>query len=81
MRLWTHKTHHNLDLGEATTFPHIVFSMLLHRTYMRMALFPATPKEESRNCPEIVPVWTLGTLAGHNSLLRPPIGMKSEANL
>jgi hypothetical protein len=30
---------------------------------------------------EIVPVWTLGTLHDHNSLLRPPIGMRSKANL
>jgi hypothetical protein len=27
---WTHLTHHGLDSREATTFPHIVFSMLLH---------------------------------------------------
>jgi hypothetical protein len=38
-------------LGEATTFPHIVFSALLRHTYLRMALFPGTPKEESRNYP------------------------------
>jgi len=50
-----HKTHHDPDSGEATTFPHIVFSALLHRGYNQMALFPGTPKLESRNCPEIVP--------------------------
>ncbi len=50
-RPWTHMTHHGLDSGEATTFPHIVFFALLRRTYIRMALFPRTPKEESRNCP------------------------------
>jgi hypothetical protein len=47
----THLTHHGLDSGEATTFPHIVFSVLLRRSHIRMALFPRTPKLESRNCP------------------------------
>jgi hypothetical protein len=56
----THKTHHGPDSGEATTFPHIVFSMLLRGDYIQMALFPGTPKLESRNCPEIVPVGVLG---------------------
>jgi len=46
-RPWTHLTHHGLDSGEATTFPHIVFSALLHGSHIRMALFPGTPKEES----------------------------------
>jgi hypothetical protein len=50
-----HKTHHGPDLGEATTFPHIVFSATPRRDYIQMALFPGTPKLESRNCPETVP--------------------------
>ncbi len=50
-----HKTHHAPNSGEATTFPHIVFSATPHRDYIQMALFPRTPKLESRNCPEIVP--------------------------
>jgi len=44
------------NLGEATTFPHIVFSVPRFGDYIQMALFPGTPKLESRNCPEIVPV-------------------------
>jgi len=44
-------THHDLDSGEATTFPHIVFSAFLRGSHIWMALFPGTPKEESRNCP------------------------------
>jgi len=48
---WTHLTHHSPDSGEATTFPHIVFFAAPHGGYIRMALFPGTPKEESRNCP------------------------------
>jgi hypothetical protein len=63
----THKTHHGPDSGEATTFPHIVFSVPLHGDYIQMALFPGTPKLESRNCPKTVPIgvpglWTLLTL-------------------
>jgi len=49
----THKTHHGPDSGEATTFPHIVYSASLHRDYIQMALFPGTPNLESRNCPRL----------------------------
>jgi hypothetical protein len=48
---WTHLTHHDPNSGEATTFPHIVFSTLLRGTRIRMTFIPRTPKEESRNCP------------------------------
>jgi len=74
---WTHLTVHGLDSGEAITFPHIVFSTSLHRTCIRMALFPKTPMWS----PEIVPVWTPGTLGIHNFSFQPPIGMRSQANL
>jgi len=50
---WTHLTHHDPDSGEAITFPHIVFSAALGGGYIQMDLFPGTPKEESRNCPEL----------------------------
>jgi hypothetical protein len=50
-----HETHHSPDSGEATTFPHILFSAPPRRGYIQMAFFPGTPKLESRNCPEIVP--------------------------
>jgi len=55
-----HKTHHGLDSGEATTFPHIVFSAPLRRDYIQMALFPGTPKLESQNCFETVLVGVPG---------------------
>ncbi len=55
-----HETHHGPDLGEATTFPLIVFSTALRRGYIQMPLFPKTPKLESRNCPEIVPIGVSG---------------------
>jgi hypothetical protein len=57
---WTHKTHHGPDSGEATTFPHIVFSAARRQGYIQMAQIPGTPKLESRNCPEIVPVGVPG---------------------
>jgi len=55
-----HKTHHGPDSGEATTSPHIVFSTTPREGYIQMALFPGTPKLESRNCPKIVPVGVPG---------------------
>jgi len=56
----THKTHHGPNSGEATTFPHIVFSAAPRGSYIQMPLFPGTPKLESWNCPEIVPVGVPG---------------------
>jgi hypothetical protein len=55
-----HKTHHGPDSGGATTILFIIYSVPLRRTCTRMALFPGTPKLESRNCPEIVPVGVPG---------------------
>jgi hypothetical protein len=52
---WTHKTHHGPDSGEATTFPHIVFSVAGRRGYIQMAHFVGTPEMESRNCPGWTP--------------------------
>ncbi len=39
--------------------------------------FPGLPSKS----PETVPIWTLGTLTAHISLLRPLIRMRSKANL
>jgi hypothetical protein len=33
----THKTHHSPNVGEATTFPLIVFFMISHRGYIQMS--------------------------------------------
>ncbi len=74
---WTHKTHHGLDSGEATTFPHIVYSAPLREAHIQMALCPRTPKGESRNSKVGAPP----ILRGYNSTLRPSIGMRSEAKL
>jgi len=50
---WTHLIHHGPNSGEATTFPHMVFSAALGGGYIQMVFFPGTPKEESRNCPRL----------------------------
>jgi hypothetical protein len=46
----TYKIHHGLDLGEATTFPLIVYFVPLHEAHIQMAFYPKIPKWESRNC-------------------------------
>jgi hypothetical protein len=53
----THKIHHGLDLGEATTFPLIVFSRPNHEANTQMSFCPGTPV----------------ILAAHNFVCRPPI--------
>ncbi len=45
----TQKTHHDPDLGEATTFPLIVYSMHGHRINTQMSFCPQTPKWKFRN--------------------------------
>jgi len=70
-----HKTHHGLDSGEATTFPHIVFFAMLRGGYIQMAFFPGTPKfpKLSRNYPR--------TLGACNSRLLGLITTRSKPNL
>jgi hypothetical protein len=69
---WTHKTHHGPNSGEATTFPHIVFSAARSGGYIQMAQIPGTPETESRNCPDRTPE----TLNGHNFRLQSLIVMR-----
>jgi hypothetical protein len=46
---WTHKIHHNPNLGETTNFPFIVYFVLLHEAHIQMAFCLETPKWEFRN--------------------------------
>ncbi len=69
----THKIHHGPDLGEATTFPLIIFSATLRGDYIQMALFPESPEIPSCETP--------GTLEPHNFARRPWIEVQSEAKL
>jgi len=41
---WTHKIHHDLNLGEAITFPFIIFYVISHVGYIQMTFCPRTPK-------------------------------------
>jgi len=47
-------------LGGSHHLPYIVFSTAPHRSYIQMAHFPGTPKLESRNCPQTVPIGVPG---------------------
>ncbi len=48
-KIWTHKTHQSLNLGETTTFPLIVFFVPGHGASTQMSFSPKTLKWESRN--------------------------------
>jgi len=72
-----HKTYHGPNSGEATTFPHIVLSAPLHGDYIQMALFPETPKLESQNCLEIIPVGVPGLW----ELITPDYKVRSQQGL
>jgi hypothetical protein len=43
----THKIHYSPDSGEATTFPHIVYSTPLRKGHIQMAFCFGTPEGES----------------------------------
>jgi hypothetical protein len=40
----THKTHHGSNLGEATTFPLILYFVPIHEINTQMSFCPGTPK-------------------------------------
>ncbi len=67
----THKTHHSPDLGEATTFPHIVYFVPLHNAHIQMAF----------GSPKIPKVGTPAALGPHNFVCRPLIEMQYKAKL
>jgi hypothetical protein len=73
----THKTHHGPDLGEATTFPLIVYSMADHKPASKWHLVPGLPSESL----EIPKLGTPMTLGAHNFLYRTSIEMRSKAKL
>jgi hypothetical protein len=64
-----HNTHHNPNLGEATTFPLIVYFVPLHKAHIQMTFW------------EIPKVGTLTTLGPHNFVRKPLIEMRSKAKL
>ncbi len=68
-----HKIHHGPDLGEATTYPLILYFVPGHKASTQMAFC-----SESL---EISKIGTLATLKTHNFVFRPLIEMRSKAKL
>jgi hypothetical protein len=66
----THKIHHNSNLGEATTFPLILFFVPGHGTNTQISIFP-----------EILEIVTPTTLQAHNVACRPHIEVRFEETL
>jgi hypothetical protein len=62
----THKTCHDMDLGEATTLPLILFSIISHKSYIQMS-FSLGPQVESL---KILEIRTFDILEAHNFLCR-----------
>jgi len=63
----THKTHHDLDLGEATTFPLIVYFGPLHGAHIQMAFLSRDSRvrvSKSRQ-PRLPRLWSPVTLRAH----------------
>jgi hypothetical protein len=58
----THKTHHGPDLGEAITFPLIIYYVSSHMTRPKCHFVPRFPN----GSPEILQVGTPTTLGAHN---------------
>jgi hypothetical protein len=71
-----HKTHHGPNLGEATTFPFIIFFVISHEGCIHMSFCPGIP-----NLLEIFKIRTFDIFEGHNLLCKPPIEVKFEAKL
>ncbi len=63
--------------GKPPPFPIQYYLQLSTKATSEWHFFPGL----SRRSPETIPVWTPGTLGIHNVLLKPQIGMRSEAIL
>jgi len=53
MHTRTHKVHHGLDLGEATTFPFIILFVISHGGYIQMSFCPRTSKLRVSKSPKL----------------------------
>jgi hypothetical protein len=72
-----HKTHRSPNLGEAITFPIIIFSVIRHKATTQMAFFLKLWVES----PAIFKIETPTFLDTHNFLCRPTIKVKSHTKL
>jgi hypothetical protein len=64
-----HKTHHGPNLGEATTFPFILFYVFDHKASTQMSFCLRSP--------EIPKIETPATLEAHNFMCKPLIEVRS----
>jgi hypothetical protein len=72
-----HKTHHNPNLGEAITFPIIIFYVIRHGAITQMAFFSRLQVKS----PAIFEIGTLATLDTHNFLCKPTIEARFTTKL
>ncbi len=72
-----HKTYHGSDLGEANTFPLIVFSLLGHEASTQMSFCLGIPKWDL----QIPKIGTPVTLESHNFVCKSLIEVNSKAML
>jgi len=59
---WIHKTHHGSNLGEATTFPLILYYVPLHEAHIQMAFFVLRLPNGSPEIPKVGTPTTLGPI-------------------
>jgi len=72
-----HETHHGPDSGEATTFPHIVFSAPRFRDYIEWLFFPGLPSWS----PEIIPKLSRVESRDYWELITPDCKVRSRRGL
>jgi len=73
-----HKSHHNLDLGEAITFPLIVFFMINHGGYIQMSFCLGTPNFGVLKFPKL---WLLQLWRPITFFCKPPIEVRCKEKL
>jgi hypothetical protein len=71
------KTHHNLELAKTTTFPLIVFFVMIMKLTPKCHFIPRLPTWES----QIPEIRTPLTLEAYNFLCKPSIKVMCEAKL
>ncbi len=62
MHIWIHKTHHSPNLEKATTFPLIVFFVIIHKGYIQMSFCPGTPNLGVLKFPKLGLLWLCRTI-------------------
>ncbi len=75
---WIHKTHDGPDLGEATTFPLVVYFVPSHGTSIQMSFLSQDSQVRVLKVPKLglSRLWKT-----HNFVCKPPIKVRFEAKL